>query len=129
MKTELPVRSAVLKHRTGGLVVRWVTTSESPLLYVFALFAVLASIRHDPLCTRRPTYCALPDRERQACLLFSLQFLLTRRVLASDISCLSDVFTAVNSKYRVLSVITGNFSITIIEASQDAPRQSYDWRE
>jgi hypothetical protein len=38
MKTELPVRSAVLKHRTGGLVVRWVTTSESPLLYVFAVF-------------------------------------------------------------------------------------------
>jgi hypothetical protein len=36
MKTELPVRSAVLKHCTGGLVVRWVTTSESPLLYVFA---------------------------------------------------------------------------------------------
>jgi hypothetical protein len=38
MKIELPVRSAVLKHRTGGLVVRWVTTSESPLLYVFAIF-------------------------------------------------------------------------------------------
>jgi hypothetical protein len=35
MNTELPVRSAVLKHCTGGLVVRWVTTSESPLLYVF----------------------------------------------------------------------------------------------
>jgi hypothetical protein len=35
LKTELPVRSAVLKQCTGGLVVRWVTTSESPLLYVF----------------------------------------------------------------------------------------------
>ena len=35
MKTELPVRSAVLKHGTGGLVVRWVTTSEYLLLYVF----------------------------------------------------------------------------------------------
>ena len=32
----LPVRSAVLKRCTGGLVVRWVTTGESPLLYVFA---------------------------------------------------------------------------------------------
>jgi hypothetical protein len=42
MKTELPVRSAVLKHRTGGLVVRWVTTSESPLLYVILIFALLA---------------------------------------------------------------------------------------
>ncbi|KAF2635636.1 hypothetical protein P280DRAFT_411302, partial [Massarina eburnea CBS 473.64] len=38
MNTELPVRSAVLKHRTGGLVVRWVTTSEYLLLYVFAFF-------------------------------------------------------------------------------------------
>ncbi|KAH7399616.1 hypothetical protein BKA66DRAFT_168751 [Pyrenochaeta sp. MPI-SDFR-AT-0127] len=38
LKTELPVRSAVLKQCTGGLVVRWVTTSESPLLYVFAIF-------------------------------------------------------------------------------------------
>ncbi|KAH6246417.1 hypothetical protein HBI42_188840 [Parastagonospora nodorum] len=36
MRTRLPVRSAIYKHRTGGLVVRWVTTGESPLLYVFA---------------------------------------------------------------------------------------------
>ena len=35
MKIRLPVRSAIYKHCTGGLVVRWVTTSESPLLYVF----------------------------------------------------------------------------------------------
>jgi hypothetical protein len=36
----LPVRSAVLKQDTGGLVFRRVTTSKSPLLYVFAvLFA------------------------------------------------------------------------------------------
>ncbi|KAF2636387.1 hypothetical protein P280DRAFT_409808, partial [Massarina eburnea CBS 473.64] len=39
MSTELPVRSAVLKHDTGGLVVRWVTTGEYLLLYVFAVFA------------------------------------------------------------------------------------------
>jgi hypothetical protein len=38
LKTRLPVRSALFKQRTGGLVVRWVTTSEYPLLYVFALF-------------------------------------------------------------------------------------------
>ncbi|KAF1926656.1 uncharacterized protein M421DRAFT_422623 [Didymella exigua CBS 183.55] len=37
LKTRLPVRSALFKQRTGGLVVRWVTTSEYPLLYVFAL--------------------------------------------------------------------------------------------
>jgi hypothetical protein len=40
LRTRLPVRSALFKQDTGGLVVRWVTTSESPLLYVFAfLFA------------------------------------------------------------------------------------------
>jgi hypothetical protein len=38
LKTRLPVRSALFKQRTGGLVVRWVTTGESPLLYVFAIF-------------------------------------------------------------------------------------------
>jgi hypothetical protein len=38
LKTRLPVRSALFKQRTGGLVVRWVTTSEYPLLYVFAFF-------------------------------------------------------------------------------------------
>jgi hypothetical protein len=36
LNTGLPVRSALLKQRTGGSVVRWVTTGESPLLYVFA---------------------------------------------------------------------------------------------
>jgi hypothetical protein len=36
--TRLPVRSALFKQRTGGLVVRWVTTSENPLLYVFDFF-------------------------------------------------------------------------------------------
>jgi hypothetical protein len=35
LNSALPVRSAVLKQFTGGLVVRWVTTGESPLLYVF----------------------------------------------------------------------------------------------
>jgi hypothetical protein len=38
LKIRLPVRSAIYKQCTGGLVVRWVTTSESPLLYVFVLF-------------------------------------------------------------------------------------------
>lgn len=44
-KTGLPVRSAVLKPHAGRLVVGWVTTSESRLLYVFVLgLARLASI-------------------------------------------------------------------------------------
>ncbi|KOS46506.1 hypothetical protein ACN38_g2513 [Penicillium nordicum] len=34
-KIGLPVRSAVLKPHAGELVVGWVTTSESSLLYVF----------------------------------------------------------------------------------------------
>ena len=41
-KTEDPVRSPVLKLQTGGLVVRWVTTSEYPLLYVLQFFFLLA---------------------------------------------------------------------------------------
>jgi hypothetical protein len=40
-KTGLPVRSAVLKPHAGELVVGWVTTSESSLLYVF-VFASLS---------------------------------------------------------------------------------------
>ena len=41
-KTGLPVRSAVLKPHAGELVVGWVTTSESSLLYVFC-FALMIS--------------------------------------------------------------------------------------
>jgi hypothetical protein len=41
MRTRLPVRSALFKHNTGGLVVKWVTISESLLLYVFVVFARL----------------------------------------------------------------------------------------
>ena len=56
MNPELPVRSAVLKHCTGGLVVRWVTTSEYPLLYVFALlFASDEEVSNQGHCLRRPT--------------------------------------------------------------------------
>ncbi|KAJ5555246.1 hypothetical protein N7461_003716 [Penicillium sp. DV-2018c] len=40
-KTGLPVRSAVLKPHAGELVVGWVTTSESSLLYVFFVLASL----------------------------------------------------------------------------------------
>jgi hypothetical protein len=37
-KTRNPVRSSIFKLITGGLVVRWVTTGESPLSYVFVSF-------------------------------------------------------------------------------------------
>ena len=39
--TQDPVRSPYDKPLTGGLVVRWVTTGESPLLYVFPCFFAL----------------------------------------------------------------------------------------
>ena len=45
-KTEDPVRSPVLKLRTGGLVLRWVTTWEYPLLYVL-LFAMSPAVTGD----------------------------------------------------------------------------------
>ena len=44
VRTGHPVRSAILKHQIGRLVVGWVTTSESLLLYVFLLRFVI-----DPL--------------------------------------------------------------------------------
>jgi hypothetical protein len=44
LKIELPVRSAVLKQCTGGLVVRWVTTGEYPLLYVFVFACALSPL-------------------------------------------------------------------------------------
>ena len=36
-----PVRSPIFKPVTGESVVRWVTTSESSLLYVYSLFFAL----------------------------------------------------------------------------------------
>jgi hypothetical protein len=47
LKTRLPVRSALFKQRTGGLVVRWVTTSEYPLLYVFWIFFCTSGLSND----------------------------------------------------------------------------------
>ena len=45
LRIRLHVRSAIYKQCTGGLVVRWVTTSESPLLYVFASFSSMTLLR------------------------------------------------------------------------------------
>ena len=48
LKTRLPVRSALFKQVTGGLVVRWVTTGEYPLLYVlFLRFGGLPVVQTD----------------------------------------------------------------------------------
>ena len=48
MRIRLPVRSAIYKHCTGGLVPRWVTTRESPLLYVFRKIFFLPRIGGAP---------------------------------------------------------------------------------
>jgi hypothetical protein len=50
LRTELPVRSAELKQCTGGLVVRWVTTGEYPLLYVFVFFACEEGFKKRAYC-------------------------------------------------------------------------------
>ncbi len=44
-KTWYPVRSALIKPQIDRLVVGWVTTSESRLLYVFLLFLIFSSLR------------------------------------------------------------------------------------
>jgi hypothetical protein len=53
--TMLPVRSAIFKQDTGGLVIRWVTTGEYPLLYVFGLFMASGGRREgrDFFCGRK----------------------------------------------------------------------------
>jgi hypothetical protein len=65
LKTRLPVRSALFKQRTGGLVVRWVTTSEYPLLYVFFLYETPRSIGFifENLCY--PSRKSVVDRYRR----------------------------------------------------------------
>ena len=45
-KTGHPVRSAIHKLQIGRLVVGWVTTSESLLLYVFCILYVVVSTGH-----------------------------------------------------------------------------------
>jgi hypothetical protein len=50
MRILLPVRSADIKHDTGGLVVRWVTTSEYLLLYVFAFLPFRFKLESESFC-------------------------------------------------------------------------------
>ncbi|KAG9840867.1 hypothetical protein KCU98_g9095, partial [Aureobasidium melanogenum] len=60
LKTGHPVRSAIHKQLNGRLVLRWVTTWESLLLYVFVFFLfvlltgflspVLSCLMLDVLC-------------------------------------------------------------------------------
>jgi hypothetical protein len=47
LKAMLPVRSAIFKQDTGGLVVRWVTTGEYPLMYVFAILYFFHEKKYD----------------------------------------------------------------------------------
>ena len=56
-RTEDPVRSPELKLRTGGLVVRWVTTCEYPLLYIL-LFGPDESLC---FCSRQSRGDSQPD--------------------------------------------------------------------
>jgi hypothetical protein len=46
LKTGHPVRSAIHKQLNGRLVLRWVTTWESLLLYVLYFFCSLSSLNH-----------------------------------------------------------------------------------
>jgi hypothetical protein len=64
LRTELPVRSAELKQCTGGLVVRWVTTGEYPLLYVFEFFF---EKMHDRIHPTGPTYMTISLVALQYC--------------------------------------------------------------
>ncbi|PYI13739.1 hypothetical protein BO99DRAFT_451948 [Aspergillus violaceofuscus CBS 115571] len=56
-KTGLPVRSAVLKPHAGRLVVGWVTTSESLLLYVFHVFFAIST--DFPPSSKKGFFCSV----------------------------------------------------------------------
>ncbi|KAF1923768.1 uncharacterized protein M421DRAFT_74361, partial [Didymella exigua CBS 183.55] len=64
LKTRLPVRSALFKQRTGGLVVRWVTTSEYPLLYVFWQFDCILRRQAAPSNNSRHSFQYLFSTDR-----------------------------------------------------------------
>jgi hypothetical protein len=51
--------SALSKQRTGGLVVRWVTTSRFPPLYVFAFLFALQTVMK-PTAVNHHGPCVLP---------------------------------------------------------------------
>ena len=82
-RTGLPVRSAVLKPHAGRLVVGWVTTSESLLLYVFMFlffFAYLSYITevgrclaHQPSVSYSP-----PERIQYVLALLWMQIIVIR---------------------------------------------------
>ena len=59
LKIELPVCSAVLKQDTGELVVRWVTTGEYPLLYVFAFLLGVKERKEHTCCLEKVAVIAL----------------------------------------------------------------------
>ena len=58
-----PVRSRILKPRRGGLVLRWVTTGEYPLLYV--LFCS-SNVRQEKRIRRRGPWLPIGTRRRAA---------------------------------------------------------------
>ncbi|PVI00358.1 hypothetical protein DM02DRAFT_527161, partial [Periconia macrospinosa] len=69
MKTRLPVRSALFKHVTGGLVVRWETTGEYLLLYVFIfyLFPWSGEVENSAGGTARANAAANPKEKCHIC--------------------------------------------------------------
>ena len=61
-KIGLPVRSAVLKPHAGELVVGWVTTSESSLLYVFIFLLTVVLFEDEQTMAKRCVPCQVGIR-------------------------------------------------------------------
>jgi hypothetical protein len=86
LKTRLPVRSALFKQRTGGLVVRWVTTSEYPLLYVFVfLLAGSAELFEGP--GRKEEMCLIVEWRRRRVAQGPTSFLTCPPPIAEALPC------------------------------------------
>ncbi|KAH0364674.1 hypothetical protein KCU65_g6562, partial [Aureobasidium melanogenum] len=61
LKTGHPVRSAIHKQLNGRLVLRWVTTWESLLLYVLVLPILFCFLFSSPYLSRYSLQCCLDE--------------------------------------------------------------------
>jgi hypothetical protein len=62
----VPVRSLIDKLRIGGLVVRLVTTGESPLLYVFVSLSFFGELKPSRRGRNRPKWAITADSQKNS---------------------------------------------------------------
>jgi hypothetical protein len=87
-RARLPVRSAINKQCTSGLIVWWVTTGEPPLLYVLDILSAHPISLQDVFTARetppqiRLDFCASAPPRRTSCHAHKLDQLANSRRLS-----------------------------------------------